>query len=54
MGWAMQERGRLVFTLLVLFGINIMNFYGNRSLPEIGRSCSCHVFVNCWHGRANL
>jgi hypothetical protein len=36
MGWAMQERGRLVFTLLVLFGINTMNFYDRQVLGAVG------------------
>src|SRR6516164_8664575 len=36
MGWAMQERGRLVFTLLVLLGINTMNFYDRQVLGAVG------------------
>ena len=35
MGWAMQERGRLVFTLLVLLGINTMNFYDRQVLGAV-------------------
>lgn len=31
----MQERGRRVFTLLVLFGINIMNFYDRQVLGAV-------------------
>jgi MFS family permease len=32
----MQERGRLVFTLLVLLGINTMNFYDRQVLGAVG------------------
>src|SRR6516164_570174 len=36
MGWKMQEQGRRVFTLLVLLGINTMNFYDRQVLGAVG------------------
>jgi len=36
MGRAMQEQSRRVFTLLVLLGINTMNFYDRQVLGAVG------------------